>query len=66
MRLLCRLAEAVQKVQEPEPDLPDIPPPFDEGDSVEIDVSELSQPEQKRLQHAVEVFGGDFIEPPED
>ena len=66
MRLVCRLAEAVQKVQEPEPDLPDIPPPFDEGDSVEIDVSELSQPEQKRLQHAVEVFGGDFIEPPED
>ncbi len=68
LRLVCRLAEAVQKVQEPdpEPDLPDIPPPFDEGDSVEVDMSELSQPEQKRLQQAVDVFGGDFIEPPED
>ena len=68
MRLVCRLAEAVQKVQEPdpEPDLPEIPPPFDEGDSVEVDMSELSQPEQKRLRQAVDVFGGDFIEPPED
>ncbi|MGM9540889.1 DNA polymerase III subunit gamma/tau [Anaerovibrio sp.] len=68
LRLVCRLAEAVQRVQEPEPepDLPEIPPPFDEGDSVEVDMSELSQPEQKRLQQAMDVFGGDFIEPPDD
>ncbi|MGM9580768.1 MAG: DNA polymerase III subunit gamma/tau [Anaerovibrio sp.] len=66
LRLVCRLAEVVQRVAEPEPELPDIPPPMDEGDGVGVDMSALPQPEQKRLQHAVDFFGGDFIEPPED
>ena len=66
LRLVCRLAEVVQRAAEPEPELPDIPPPMDEGDGVGVDMSALPQPEQKRLQHAVDFFGGDFIEPPED
>lgn len=66
LRLVCRLAEVVQRAAEPEPELPDIPPPMDEGDGVGVDMSALPRPEQKRLQHAVDFFGGDFIEPPED
>ena len=66
LRLVCRLAEVVQRAAEPEPELPDIPPPMDEGDGVGVDMSSLPPPEQKRLQHAVDFFGGDFIEPPED
>lgn len=66
LRLVCRLVDVVQKAPEAEPDLPEIPPPSDEGDSVTVDMSELPQPEQRNLQHAVEVFGGEFVDMPDD
>lgn len=65
VRLLCRIMEVLPSVPVAEPDLPDIPPPTDE-DEGGVDISSLSQKEQKQLKHAAEVFGGDFIEPPEE
>ncbi len=65
VRLLCRVAEVVQTASEPEPDLPDIPPPTDE-DSGAVNISELPPQVQSRLQQAADVFGGDFIEPSEE
>lgn len=60
-----KLAEVVQKAPEPEPDLPDIPPPEDENEGV-VDIESLPVGEQPVLRHAVDVFGGGFTEAPEE
>lgn len=60
-----KLAEMVQKAPEPEPDLPDIPPPEDENEGI-VNIDNLPAGEQSQLRHAAEVFGGGFIEAPEE
>ncbi len=64
LQVSCRLAEVVQN-PEPEPELPDIPPPEDE-DAGAVALNDLPQQQQSRLQHAADVFGGGFVESPED
>lgn len=64
MQVSCRLAEVVQ-APEPEPDLPDIPPPEDEDAGV-VDIEDLPKQQQSKLKQAADVFGGGFIEAPED
>ncbi len=64
LQVSCRLAEVVQNA-EPEPDLPDIPPPEDEDAGVAA-MDDLPQQQQSRLKHAADVFGGGFVESPED
>ena len=64
MQVICRVAEVVQ-APEPEPDIPDIPPPEDE-DAGAVDFYDLPQQQQSRLRHAADVFGGGFVESPED
>lgn len=66
LRLICRLVDAVQRAPETEPDLPEIPPPMDESDGAGPDISELPRSEQKNLQQAVDVFGGEFVDMPDD
>lgn len=58
-------AEMVQRAPEPEPDIPDIPPPEDENDGI-VDIDSLPPDTKSQLQYAAEVFGGDFIEAPEE
>lgn len=65
VRLHFKLAEMVQRAPEPEPDLPDIPPPEDEDDGM-VDIDSLPADEQPALRHAEEVFGGGFIEAPDE
>lgn len=65
VKLRFKLAEMVQKAPEPEPDLPDIPPPEDEDDGM-VDIDSLPADEQPVLRHAEEVFGGGFIEAPDE
>ena len=65
VKLHFKLAEMVQKAPEPEPDLPDIPPPEDEDDGM-VDIDSLPADEQPALRHAEEVFGGGFIEAPDE
>ena len=65
VKLHFKLAEMVQKTPEPEPDLPDIPPPEDEDDGM-VDIDSLPAAEQPALRHAEEVFGGGFIEAPDE
>lgn len=65
VKLHFKLAEMVQKAPEPEPDLPDIPPPEDEDDGM-VDIDSLPADEQPVLRHAEEVFGGGFIEAPDE
>lgn len=60
-----KLAEMVQKAPEPEPDLPDIPPPEDENEGI-VNIDNLPAGEQYQLRHAAEVFGGGFTEAPEE
>ena len=60
-----KLAEMVQKAPEPEPDLPDIPPPEDENEGI-VNIDNLPAGEQSQLRHAAEVFGGGFTEAPEE
>lgn len=59
VKLVCRLTEVLPP--EPEPDLPDIPPPTDE-DAAAADISHLPKQEKNRLQHAAEFFGGEIRE----
>lgn len=64
MQLICRVAEVV-RAPEPEPDIPNIPPPEDEDAGV-IDLDDLPKQQQGRLKYAADVFGGGFVESPED
>ena len=65
VKVRFKLAEIVQKAPEPEPDLPDIPPPEDENEGI-VNIDDLPVGEQSQLRHAAEVFGGGFIEAPEE
>lgn len=65
VKVRFKLAEMVQKAPEPEPDLPDIPPPEDENEGI-VNIDNLPAGEQSQLRHAAEVFGGGFIEAPEE
>lgn len=65
VRLHLKLVEMVQKAPEPEPDLPDIPPPDDENEGM-VDIDSLPPEEQPILRHAEDVFGGGFIEAPDE
>lgn len=68
LHLVCQLAQ-IENIQEPEPDIQEVPPPTDDdmGGMVEqVDISQLSELEQDRLQSALEAFGDGIIMPADE
>lgn len=68
LHLICQLAQ-METAPEPEPDIQEVPPPTDDdmGGMVEqVDISQLSELEQDRLQSALDAFGDGLIMPAEE